>query len=71
MATFQQAEKDKQTERQKDRKVEAKHQSMSKRLYLDVKIFFGRITHPLDPEIRKMLAKGLHAYKNSTFHSSP
>ena len=31
--------------------------------------FFGNITHLLDPEIRKILEKGLHGDQDSTFHS--
>ena len=30
---------------------------------------FGKITHHLHPEIRKMLARGMFRNKNSTFHS--
>ena len=35
------------------------------------KILFGKITHHLDPEIRKMLERGMFGNKNSTFHSGP
>ena len=38
---------------------------------LDEKILFGSIPHLTDPEIRKMLAKGMFGNKNSTFHSGP
>ena len=38
---------------------------------LDEKIFFGKITHHLDPEIRKMLEGACFGIKNSTFHSGP
>ena len=32
---------------------------------LDVKMTFDKITHYLDPEIRKMLVTGLHGKENS------
>ena len=38
---------------------------------LDVKIFFGNITHLIDPEIRKMLENGLFGNQDSTFHCGP
>ena len=38
---------------------------------LDEKILFGSIPHLADPEIRKMLVKGMFWNKNSTFHSGP
>ena len=38
---------------------------------LDEKILFGSIPHLTDPEIRKMLVKGMFGNKNSTFHSGP
>ena len=38
---------------------------------LDEKILFGKITHPFDPEIRKMLVKGIFGKEDSTFHSGP
>ena len=42
------------------------HQSKAN---LDEKILFGEITlHLSDPEIRKMMAKGLHSNENSMFH---
>ena len=34
-------------------------------------ILFDKITHYLDPEIRKMLAREMFQYKDSTFHSDP
>ena len=37
---------------------------------LDKKMF-GSIPHLTDPEIRKMLVKGMFGNKNSTFHSGP
>ena len=37
----------------------------------DEKIFFGSIPHLTDPEIRKMLVKGMLGNKNSAFHSGP
>ena len=37
---------------------------------LDGKISFGKITHHLDPEIRKMLVTGKVGDKDSMFHSS-
>ena len=36
---------------------------------LDEKILFGSIHHLTDPEIRKMLVKGMFGNNNSTFHS--
>ena len=38
---------------------------------LDEKILFGKITHHLDPEIRKMQVRGMFGNENSTFHSGP
>ena len=38
---------------------------------LDEKILFGSTPHLTDPEIRKMLVKGMFANKNSTFHAGP
>ena len=38
---------------------------------LDVKILFGKITHLVDPEIRKMLEWGLYENQDSTSHSGP
>ena len=38
---------------------------------LDEKILFGETTHHLDPEIRKMLVRGMFGNENSTFHSGP
>ena len=38
---------------------------------LDVKILFGNITRYLDPEIRKMLIRGMFGNKDSSFHSGP
>ena len=38
---------------------------------LDGKIFFGNITHLMDPKIRKMLEKGLLGHKDSISHSGP
>ena len=38
---------------------------------LDVKILLCIITHLVDPEIRKMLGKGLYGNQDSTFHSGP
>ena len=35
---------------------------------LDVKILFGKITHHLDPENRKMLVRA-YLNEDSTFHS--
>ena len=35
----------------------------------DLKILLGKITHRLDPEIRRMLVTGISG--NSTFHSGP
>ena len=38
---------------------------------LHVKIFIRNISHLIDPEIRKILLKGVLGNKNSTFHSVP
>ena len=38
---------------------------------LDEKILFGKITRHLDPEIRKMLVRGMFGNENSTFHPGP
>ena len=38
---------------------------------LDEKILLCKITHHLDPEIRKMLEGACFGIKNSTFHSGP
>ena len=38
---------------------------------LGEKNLFGSIPHLTDPEIRKMLVKGMFGNKNSTFHSGP
>ena len=38
---------------------------------LDEKILFGNITHHSDPEIRKMLVRGMFGNKDSSFHSGP
>ena len=38
---------------------------------LDEKIVFGKITRYLDPEIGKMLERGMFGNGNSTFHSVP
>ena len=38
---------------------------------LDVKSLFGNITHLVDPEIRKMLEKGLIGSQDSIFHCGP
>ena len=38
---------------------------------LDEKILFGKITHHLDPEIRKMLVNGKFGNEDSTFQSGP
>ena len=38
---------------------------------LDEKILFGSILHLTNPEIRKMLVKGMFGNRNSTFHSGP
>ena len=38
---------------------------------LDEKILFGSIPHLRDPEIRKMLVKGMFGNKDSLFHSGP
>ena len=35
---------------------------------LDEKNLFGKITHHLDPEIRKMQVNGIYGNKNSIFH---
>ena len=31
----------------------------------------AKITHHLDPEIRKMLVRGMFGNENATFHSGP
>ena len=36
---------------------------------LDENILFGKITHHLVPEVRKMLVRGMFWKHNSTFHS--
>ena len=41
------------------------------KINLDEKILFGSIPHLTDPEIRKMLVKGMFGNKNSTFYSGP
>ena len=38
---------------------------------LDKKILFGKITHHLDPEMRKMLVNGKFRIEDSAFHSGP
>ena len=38
---------------------------------LDVNILFGRITHLIDPEIRKMMARSFHGDENTTLNSGP
>ena len=38
---------------------------------LDEKILLGKITHHLDPEIRKMLVRSTIGNKDSTSHSGP
>ena len=38
---------------------------------LDETILFGNITNLIDPEIRKMMEKGLFGNQDSTFHSGP
>ena len=38
---------------------------------LDVKILFSKVAHLLDPEIKKMLLRGLYGNENATFHSGP
>ena len=38
---------------------------------LDEKNLFGNIPHLTDPEIRKILLKGMFGNKNSTLHSGP
>ena len=38
---------------------------------LDEKIWFGKITHYLDPEVRQMLARVMFGNKACTFHSGP
>ena len=43
----------------------------SKANNLDETIFFGKITHHSDPEIRKMVVKSKFGNKNSTFHFGP
>ena len=37
---------------------------------LEKKILFGKITHGFDPEIWKMLGRGIFRIKDSTFHLS-
>ena len=37
----------------------------------DEKILFGDITNLIDPEIRKLLERGLHRNQGPTFHSGP
>ena len=39
--------------------------------YLDVNILFGNTIHLVDPEIRKMLKKGMFGNQDSTFQSGP
>ena len=36
---------------------------------LDEKILFDKFTHHVDPEVGKMLVRGMLGQKNSTFHS--
>ena len=38
---------------------------------LDEKILFGNITNHSDPEIRKMLVRGMFGNQDSSFHSGP
>ena len=38
---------------------------------LDEKILFGKITRHSDPEIRKMLVRGMYWNNDSTFHFGP
>ena len=38
---------------------------------LDEKILFCKITHHLDPEVRKMLVKSMFINENSIFHFGP
>ena len=38
---------------------------------LDVKILFGKITHYLDPEIKKILVRGMLGNENSASYSGP
>ena len=38
---------------------------------IDEKILFGKITHHLDQEIRRMLVTGVFWNENSTFRSGP
>ena len=38
---------------------------------LDEKILFDKITHHLDPEIRKILVRGKFGNEDSTVHSGP
>ena len=38
---------------------------------LDENILFGKVTHHLDPEIRKILVNGKFSNGDSTFHSGP
>ena len=37
---------------------------------LGEKILYGKVTHGLDPEIRKMLARGMFGNKESSFPNS-
>ena len=46
------------------------HRNKSK-ANLDDKILFGKITHRLDPEIRKMLVKGIFGNADSTLQFGP
>ena len=41
------------------------------RANLNVKIVLGKITHYLNPEISKMLVKGMFDTENSSSHSGP
>ena len=38
---------------------------------LHKKVLFGKFTHHLEPEIRKMLVRCMLGKENSTFHSGP
>ena len=38
---------------------------------LDENCSFGKITHHVNPEIRKMIVKGIFGSKDSTFHFGP
>ena len=38
---------------------------------LDERILFGKITHHLDSDIKKLMVQGMFWNKNSTFHSGP